>query len=60
MIDPLGFALENFDAVGGGGRDGGAGVPIDASGELVDGTKVDGVVALRHALLRQPECSSAR
>jgi hypothetical protein len=30
-------------------------VPIDASGELLDGTKVDGVVSLRSALLRQPE-----
>jgi hypothetical protein len=28
---------------------------IDASGELLDGTKVDGVVSLRRALLRQPE-----
>jgi hypothetical protein len=49
--------MENFDAVGRlRERDGGSlGVPIDASGELVDGTKVDGVVSLRSALLRQPE-----
>jgi hypothetical protein len=31
------------------------GTPIDASGELMDGTKVDGVVALRKALVRDPE-----
>jgi hypothetical protein len=37
-------------------RDGGTrGTPVDASGQLVDGTKVDGVVALREALLRDPE-----
>ena len=57
MIDPAGLALENFDAVGAWRtRDGGTrGTPVDASGQLVDGTKVDGVVALRQALLREPE-----
>jgi hypothetical protein len=57
MFDPIGLAMENFDAVGRWrARDGGSlGVPIDASGELLDGTKVDGVVSLRRALLRQPE-----
>ncbi len=57
LFDPLGLAMENFDAVGRlRERDGGSlGVPIDASGELVDGTTVDGVVSLRQALLRQPE-----
>jgi mono/diheme cytochrome c family protein len=57
LFDPIGLAMENFDAVGRlRERDGGSlGVPIDASGELVDGTKVDGVVSLRSALLRQPE-----
>jgi hypothetical protein len=57
LFDPIGLAMENFDAVGRlRERDGGSlGVPIDASGELVDGTKVDGVVSLRRALLRQPE-----
>ena len=56
LFDPIGLAMENFDAVGRlRERDGGSlGVPIDASGELVDGTKVDGVVSLRRALL-QPE-----
>jgi mono/diheme cytochrome c family protein len=57
LFDPIGLAMENFDAVGRlRERDGGSlGVPIDTSGELVDGTKVDGVVSLRRALLRQPE-----
>ena len=57
MFDPIGLAMENFDAVGRWRmRDGGSlGASIDASGELLDGTKVDGVVSLRRALLRQPE-----
>jgi mono/diheme cytochrome c family protein len=57
IMDPIGLALENFDAVGAWRtRDGGMrGSPIDASGELMDGTKVNGVVTLRQALLRQPE-----
>jgi hypothetical protein len=53
-MDPIGFALENFDAVGA-WRDDEAGVKIDASGELADGTKVDGVVGLRRALVSRPE-----
>jgi hypothetical protein len=57
VLDPIGFALENFDAVGAWRvRDGGTlGDEIDASGQLVDGTKVDGAVALRQALIREPE-----
>jgi hypothetical protein len=56
VLDPIGFALENYDAVGAWRtRDGGTlGDPIDATGQLVDGTKVDGVVALRQALVRDP------
>ena len=54
VMDPIGFALENFDAVGA-WRTREAGVPIDASGELADGTKVDGVVTLRNALLSRPD-----
>ena len=53
-MDPIGFALENFDAIGA-WRTEEAGVLIDASGELMDGTKVDGVVALRRALMSRPE-----
>jgi hypothetical protein len=57
VLDPIGFALENFDAVGAWRtRDGGTlGDAVDASGQLIDGTKVDGVVALRQALVREPE-----
>jgi mono/diheme cytochrome c family protein len=57
MIDPAGLALENFDAIGGWRtRDGGTrGTPVDASGQLVDGTPINGVVELRTALLREPE-----
>jgi len=56
-MDPIGFALENFDAVGAWRtRDGGTlGDSIDASGQLVDGSKVDGAVALRQALVRDPD-----
>ena len=56
MIDPAGLALENFDAIGGWRtRDGGTrGTPIDASGQLVDGTAINGVTELRAALVREP------
>ncbi|MEP7309452.1 MAG: DUF1592 domain-containing protein [Acidobacteriota bacterium] len=54
VMDPIGFALENFDAVGA-WRTREPGGPIDASGQLADGTKVDGVVTLRKALLDRPE-----
>jgi Protein of unknown function (DUF1592)/Protein of unknown function (DUF1588)/Protein of unknown function (DUF1585)/Protein of unknown function (DUF1587)/Protein of unknown function (DUF1595)/Planctomycete cytochrome C len=53
-LDPIGFALENFNAVGA-WRSEEAGAPIDASGELADGTHVNGVVELRKALLSRPE-----
>jgi hypothetical protein len=53
-MDPIGFALENFDAVGA-FRTEDAGAPIDASGELTDGSKVDGVVTLRRAILAHPD-----
>ena len=54
MMDPLGFALENFDAVGAWrARDGRA--AIDASGVFIDGSAIDGPVALRDALLKRPE-----
>jgi hypothetical protein len=53
-LDPIGFALENFDAVGA-WRNTEAGNAIDASGELGDGTKVNGVVQLRQALTSRPE-----
>jgi len=49
VLDPIGFALENFDAIGT-WRTRDAGAAIDASGQLVDGTPVDGPVTLRAAL----------
>lgn len=54
VMDPLGLALENFDAVGA-WRTRESGIPIDASGELTDGTKIDGVAALRDELLKRPD-----
>ncbi len=51
MIDPIGFALENFDGIGR-WRSTQYGRPVDASGQLTDGTKINGVVDLRQALLR--------
>jgi hypothetical protein len=54
MMDPIGFALENFDAVGS-WRSRESDLEIDASGELADGTQVNGVVELRQALTRDPE-----
>jgi hypothetical protein len=54
IMDPIGFALENFDLVGK-WRDTESGAPIDASGVLVDGTKLDGPVSLRTALLSRPD-----
>ncbi len=51
-MDPLGLSLENFDAIGQ-WRTTDAGHAIDASGVLLDGTKVDGPRALRQALLAQ-------
>jgi mono/diheme cytochrome c family protein len=51
IFEPMGIALENFDAVGA-WRTLDEGVPIDATGVLPDGTKVDGVITLRAALLR--------
>jgi mono/diheme cytochrome c family protein len=54
IFEPIGLALENFDAVGSWRTQDGES-PIDASGVLVDGTKVDGVVSLRESLLRHSD-----
>ena len=51
MMDPIGFALENFDGTGK-WRTREGGQNLDASGQLVDGSRIDGVVSLRQALLR--------
>jgi hypothetical protein len=55
-MDPLGFALDNFDAIGKWRTTSGAGnTPIDSSGSLPDGTKFQGPAGLRKILLSQPE-----
>jgi hypothetical protein len=51
IMDPIGFAMENFDAVGQ-WRAMDGDTPIDAKGVLVDGSKLDGVKDMRAALLR--------
>jgi hypothetical protein len=56
VMDPLGFALENFDGVGmWRDKDRFANAPIDSVGELPDGTKINGPDDLRNALLRHPD-----
>jgi mono/diheme cytochrome c family protein len=54
LMDPIGLALENFDAIGRWRTRDQAG-PIDATGDLLDGTHVDGAVQLRQALLKRPD-----
>jgi cytochrome c551/c552 len=54
IMDPIGLTLENFDGVGQ-WRSMDSGFKIDASGQLVDGTRVDGPSSLRKALLDRPE-----
>ena len=54
VIDPLGLALEQFDVTGG-WRIKDSFVPVDATGELFDGSKLDGPAALRTALLKHRE-----
>jgi hypothetical protein len=54
VMDPLGFSLENFDATGEWRKKDFSG-PIDPSGQLADGTKVNGPVSLREALMKHPE-----
>lgn len=53
-MDPIGFALENFDAVGK-WRDQDAGKPVEVKSTLADGTVVDGVAGVRQLLLKDPE-----
>jgi hypothetical protein len=54
LIDPVGFALEHFDAVGR-LRTLEEGKPIDAAGGLPDGSRFDSVAGLEQALLKRPE-----
>ena len=55
IMDPIGFSLENFDLIGT-WRSAERGVKIDASGQLVDGTKLDGPASLRQALAQPLRC----
>jgi mono/diheme cytochrome c family protein len=55
LIDPAGFALENFDAIGRWREVDESFNRIDASGVLPDGTKFNGAAELRAALVRRPE-----
>ena len=54
-MDPLGFALENFNGVGRWRTMSEAGTPVDASGALPNGIKFDGPAELRTVLLSHPE-----
>ena len=50
LMDPIGLALENFDGIGSWrAKDGG--IPVDAAGRMFDGTRLDGPVSLRKAIL---------
>ncbi|HEX5228811.1 MAG TPA: DUF1592 domain-containing protein [Bryobacteraceae bacterium] len=51
IMDPIGFSMENFDAVGH-WRTSDNGSPIDPTGNLVDGSKLDGVKGMREALMK--------
>ena len=54
LMDPVGFSLEGYDAVGR-RRTVDAGQPIDDSGGLPDGSRFDGVAGLERALISRPE-----
>jgi len=54
LMDPVGFSLENFDAVGR-WRIADEGTKIDSDGGLPDGTRFDGVAGLQKAILNKPE-----
>jgi mono/diheme cytochrome c family protein len=53
-MDPIGFAMENFDAIGR-WRDRDGQQPIDATGVFPEGTKFEGIPGLKKELLRQPD-----
>lgn len=55
VIDPAGFALENFDSVGKWRDTDADGAVLDTAGTLADGAKVNGPGALREALLSRPD-----
>ncbi|HKE85134.1 MAG TPA: DUF1592 domain-containing protein [Vicinamibacterales bacterium] len=53
VIDPMGFALEHFDAIGGWRTVDESGKPVDSSGTTPNGSKVDGLASLRALLLQK-------
>jgi len=55
LIDPLGFALENFDVIGGWRTVDESGKPVDASGTTVNGATIEGLPGLRAFLLDEPD-----
>jgi hypothetical protein len=55
MIDPLGFALENFDVIGAWRSVDESGNPVDATGTTVSGATLEGLPGLRRFLLEQPD-----
>jgi hypothetical protein len=54
-MDPIGFAMDNFDALGRWRTVDASGTTIDPSGVLPDGTRFEGVTGLRQVLLSHPE-----
>ncbi len=54
VMDPIGFSLENFDAIGR-WRNADDGAKIDPSGTLFTGARIEGAVSLRNTLASQPE-----
>jgi len=55
VIDPLGFALENFDVIGGWRTRDENGAPVDSDGQTTDGSPVHGLTGLRAHLLAEPD-----
>jgi uncharacterized protein DUF1592/uncharacterized protein DUF1588/uncharacterized protein DUF1587/uncharacterized protein DUF1595/uncharacterized protein DUF1585 len=54
LMDPIGFALENFDAIGT-WRTNDSGFRVDASGKMFDGAMLDGPISLRQAILNHSD-----
>ena len=55
VIDPLGFALEQFDAIGAWRTTDESGKPVDSRATTLDGATIDGMSGLRTRLLEEPE-----
>jgi hypothetical protein len=55
VMDPMGFALEHYDAIGGWRVVDEFGNPVDAAGTMPDGANVEGLAGLRSTLLARPD-----